>query len=65
LTTLFHTFKSNGPVSSVKLRQCQNAATETILEEGYQQKMLQIALEFQVVGYFCLTGKKRKNMTTE
>ena len=52
-------------MSSVKLRQCQNAATETILEEGYQQKMLQIALDFQVVGSFCLTGKKGNKMTTE
>jgi hypothetical protein len=33
-------------------------ATETILEEGYQQIMLQIASEFQVVGSLCLTGKK-------
>jgi len=60
LTTLFYTFKTNGPVSSVKLGQSQNAAIETILEEGYQQIMLQIASEFQGVGSLCLTEKKRE-----
>jgi hypothetical protein len=31
MTILFYAFKMNGPVSSVKFRQCQNIATETIL----------------------------------
>jgi hypothetical protein len=48
-----------GPCQVSSFGSVRMPKTETILEEGHQQLILQIASEFQVVGFLCVTGKKR------